>query len=313
MLWRVKKKYKDVEPKPPLPKWAVWAIFLCIIYLVVIGNVSRLQKPAASPELANAASKEPTLETSIGNAITPEGDYPAIRATFNVSNWQRAFNPTLKEGLQSKDQTIGKGRAVACGDTVTVRVDAKTVQGTPIDSELYNSTYDSDQSLSFTLGMHTVFPALEQSMIGMKVGGSRIVDAPPALVFDDVAVAQGLSNLVLYIDLLAVSPAFEKNRAPLLVSPAIALDDEAMVCGTSMVVATTIWDSLGKQMAHKERLSLTLGDKTTPLGLSQALIGLEKGATRTVTLPPHYQTHEGKGFAALDGKELRIVEVKRLE
>lgn len=306
------KKKRPNEPAPPLPKWAVWAIFLSIIYLVVIGNVSRLQKPAASPELANSAQQLPSFGKTIGQAATPEGDYPAIRAAFNVSNWQRAFNPTLKEGLQSKDQVIGSGRAVACGDRVRVRLMAKTVQGVPIDSQLYESKSDADSSLGFTLGMQSVFPALEQSVIGMKAGGRRVVDAPPALVFDDANIAQGLANIVLTIELLEVLPAREENTAPLLSSPEIALDDEAMVCGKDMTIEAIIWDAKGKQMASIKKRELTLGNSHTPLGLSQALIGIEKNATRTITLPPHLQVHTGSGFALLDGKELRIVAVKRL-
>lgn len=312
MLWRGNKKYKVAEPKPPLPKWAVWAIFLSIIYLVVIGNVSRLQKPAASPELANSARELPSIGKTIGQATTPEGDYPAIRAAFNVSNWQRAFNPTLKEGLQSKDELLGSGRSVACGDWVRVRVEAKTAHGVAIDSQLYESKSDADSSLGFTLGMRTVFPALEQSVIGMKAGGRRVVDAPPALVFDDTNIAQGLSNIVLTIELLSLKPEIDANAAPLLVSPQVALDDEAMLCGKPMDVAVKIWDARGTQIANIAHISLTLGDKKTPLGLSQALIGLQENATRTITLPPLYQMHENKGFAALDGKELRIVAVKRL-
>lgn len=307
------RKKKPNEPKPPLPKWAVWAIFLSLFYLVIIGNVSRLQEPVASPALSQSQKAPAGIDKTLSETLAPAGDFPAIRRTFNASNWQRVFNPTLAEGLRTQDKTVGAGREVACGDTVTAYVEAKDAQGNPIKTALYDKPGDNDKSLSFTVGQHAVFPALERSIVGMKVGGNRIIDAPPALVFEELNIAQGLSNIVLYVDLLALSPAWDKNAAPLLSSPPVMLDDEAMLCGKSLSVDVTIWDAAGKRVATLRDVAITLGDSHTPLGLSQALIGLANGASRTLTIPPHMQQHRGKAFAALDGKQVRIVKVTRIK
>jgi hypothetical protein len=62
------------------------------------------------------------------------------------------------------------------------------------------------QPFTFTLGAHQVIPGWEQGMVGMKVGGTRLIIVPPAVGYGDQGQGPipGAAVLVFEVQLLAV-------------------------------------------------------------------------------------------------------------
>lgn len=285
------------EPIRPLPRWAMWLMFAFLGYLVIVGNISTMEEPegsvAVGPGPAETASPK---------------DFPAIRRTFSLANWQRAFDPTRVEGLKIRDFTPGAGREAACGDEVEVKLRGRDSNGQPFDPG-----FDENKPVTFVIGSRKTYPAVEQAVLGMKNGGERMVDAPPALVYEDPA--RELSTLALQLTLTRLSPKITEGSAPLLLATnRIGTEDAppGARCGETIGVDVTLWDESGKSGRKLKTAQLVLGARTLAIGMDHALPGMVVGETRTLLLPPDYQLHDGND-SPFDGKTLRLVEVKRVK
>lgn len=292
-----KRNEQDNEPQRPMPRWLSWVLFGFIGYLVIVGNVSTTR----APETTVAASQSPTEQAAVPK------DFPAIRRTFSLANWQRAFDPGLTEGLKVRDFTMGNGRQAACGDEVTLKLRGRNAKGEPFDPK-----HDETKPLSFTIGDKSTYPAVEQAVVGMKQGGERIVDAPPALVYAE-GFGRDLSALTLELNLEKLNPAIPEKSAPLLLATN-RIDGEAhksgALCGERIGVAISLWDERGEKSRKLQHTELVLGARELAIGLDHALPGIVVGETRTILLPPAYHLHKGNN-SPFEGKTFRLVEVTR--
>jgi FKBP-type peptidyl-prolyl cis-trans isomerase len=78
-------------------------------------------------------------------------------------------------GLITQDSVIGSGPVAQTGDTVEVTYTGQLEDGTVFDSTV------GRQPFKFVLGAGTVIPGWEQGIVGMKVGGKRLLIIPPSL------------------------------------------------------------------------------------------------------------------------------------
>lgn len=77
------------------------------------------------------------------------------------------------ETINANDVKKGAGEQAKVGDTVTISYDAK-VKG--------EKTYESQPKMTFTIGGDDVkIPGFDKALVGMRVGGVRTVEIPPAL------------------------------------------------------------------------------------------------------------------------------------
>jgi FKBP-type peptidyl-prolyl cis-trans isomerase len=102
------------------------------------------------------------------------------------------------------DVTLGTGIAVKKGDTVTVHY-----LGTTQDGVKFDSSYDRGQPFVFTVGAGKVIAGWEEGLIGMKVGGQRILVIPASMAYGNrqVGAIPPNSPLVFKIELLSVDSA----------------------------------------------------------------------------------------------------------
>jgi FKBP-type peptidyl-prolyl cis-trans isomerase len=107
--------------------------------------------------------------------------------------------------LQTEDLVVGAGEEAKLGDQVSVHYTGWLEDGTEFDSSL-----DSGQPLTFTLGAGDVIEGWDQGVAGMKVGGKRRLTIPPDLAYG----AQGFppvippdATLIFEVELLEVIPA----------------------------------------------------------------------------------------------------------
>ena len=77
---------------------------------------------------------------------------------------------------QIVDLREGTGAEAKAGDRVTVHY-----TGTLTDGTKFDSSRDRGQPFSFTLGRGQVITGWDQGLVGMKVGGRRLLVIPPDL------------------------------------------------------------------------------------------------------------------------------------
>ena len=108
--------------------------------------------------------------------------------------------------LRTRDLVPGDGPALRAGDQVTMQY----VGVSWSDGEQFDSSWDRDQPFVFPLGAGQVIQGWDRGLVGMRVGGRRLLVIPPDLGYG----AQGQppdidpnETLVFVVDALRVSRA----------------------------------------------------------------------------------------------------------
>lgn len=99
------------------------------------------------------------------------------------------------------DIKIGTGAEAKSGDTVVVHYIGTLQNGTEFDN-----SNKRGEPFSFTIGEGRVIKGWEEGLVGMKVGGQRILVIPPALAYGENGIGPipPNSTLVFAIELLEV-------------------------------------------------------------------------------------------------------------
>lgn len=155
------------------------------------------------------------LETSLlGEATTPAQVSEASRSivvagTGGASEQDRAralLDAADSRGnferLVIEDIAVGTGAEVKVGDTVSVHYVGRLQSGVEFDNSQKRGT-----PFEFKVGEGRVIRGWEEGLVGMKVGGTRILVIPPDLAYGNRAVGPipPNSTLVFSIELLAIN------------------------------------------------------------------------------------------------------------
>lgn len=99
------------------------------------------------------------------------------------------------------DITIGTGDEVKVGDTVLVHYVGKLQDGTEFDNSKKRG-----EPFTFKVGQGMVIQGWEEGVVGMKVGGQRVLVIPPEMGYGDRAIGPipPNSTLVFSIELLEI-------------------------------------------------------------------------------------------------------------
>lgn len=99
------------------------------------------------------------------------------------STLQQAMNGSGKvNSLVVDDITVGTGAAVKDGDKVTVNY-----IGTLQNGQQFDNSYTKGTPFSFTVGAGEVIKGWDEGIVGMKVGGQRILVVPSDLAYGNAA------------------------------------------------------------------------------------------------------------------------------
>jgi FKBP-type peptidyl-prolyl cis-trans isomerase FkpA len=93
----------------------------------------------------------------------------------------------MPDGLQYTDEQVGTGAEATTGKTAVVHYTGWLMDGTKFDSSV-----DRNQPFSFPLGAGQVIKGWDEGVVGMKVGGKRILIIPPQLGYG----ARGAGNVI---------------------------------------------------------------------------------------------------------------------
>jgi len=85
------------------------------------------------------------------------------------------------EGLQIEDLVVGEGKEVLNGNAVSVHYTGWLLDGTKFDSSV-----DRGQPFAFLIGEGSVIAGWDKGLLGMKVGGKRILIIAPELGYGSV-------------------------------------------------------------------------------------------------------------------------------
>jgi len=99
---------------------------------------------------------------------------PAATPTTNPT--ANATEVTMADGLQYTDEQVGTGTEATAGKTAVVHYTGWLMDGTKFDSSL-----DRNQPFSFPIGGGQVIKGWDEGVVGMKVGGKRMLIIPPQL------------------------------------------------------------------------------------------------------------------------------------
>jgi len=136
-----------------------------------------------------APGAPPAAATNPNPAPAPE------KGTAGKDGWM-----TLKSGLKYKDKKVGTGLEVRSGTRVTVQYKGWLDDGTVFDT----SRKEGREPFSFTVDNDSVIQGWHQGLKGMKVGGIRELNIPPALGYgsDEMGTIPANSTLHFEIELL---------------------------------------------------------------------------------------------------------------
>ena len=166
------------------------ALVVVVAFFIVPGLWPFPSSPAAATD-QSAAQTDTTNPTAVTNPTTsttmPANDLPTGPVTQ----------------LEMKDEVVGTGATAAAGDSVTVNYVGSLTDGTVFDASANHGT----TGFTFNLGAGQVIKGWDEGIVGMKVGGKRILVIPASLAYGDQAVGNVIpanATLVFEVELLNV-------------------------------------------------------------------------------------------------------------
>lgn len=163
-------------------------LFMVLALYLVRLETSLFSDAAPTQQLASAG----IVVVNKGDDITNERVTALREATDARGNLQKMVIDDVK---------IGTGVEVVEGDTVVVHYVGRLQNGQEFDN-----SNKRGEPLTFTIGEGRVIQGWEEGLIGMKVGGQRILAIPPEMAYGDRAVGPipPNSTLIFSIELIEI-------------------------------------------------------------------------------------------------------------
>jgi FKBP-type peptidyl-prolyl cis-trans isomerase len=101
----------------------------------------------------------------------------------------------------AQDVVYGTGEEAKTGDRVVVHYTGRFVDG-----NVFDSSFSRNEPFQFVLGAGQVIQGWDVGIVGMKVGGKRILSIPPEMGYgmQDYGPIPGGSTLIFEVELLKV-------------------------------------------------------------------------------------------------------------
>ncbi|MBY0310014.1 FKBP-type peptidyl-prolyl cis-trans isomerase [Patescibacteria group bacterium] len=161
------------------------ALYLLRVETTVLGALEHTDNQAAV-----------TQSAVVVGATGGQDEQARVRALYEAAD-----NRGNLEKLVIEDITVGTGEEVVVGNTVAVHYVGRLQSG-----EEFDNSQKRGEPFTFTVGEGRVIAGWEQGLVGMKVGGKRILVIPAELGYGNRAVGPipANSTLVFSIELLEI-------------------------------------------------------------------------------------------------------------
>jgi peptidylprolyl isomerase len=149
------------------------------------------------------SSAPPATEQQTETEPTPSEQREALKDTSTKPEIPRPSGSPPRQ-LQKEDIVRGKGPAAKAGDTVTVHYAGVAFS----TGQEFDASWNRGQPFSLPLGAGRVIPGWDEGIVGMKVGGRRMLTIPPEMAYGSQGTPDGSigpnETLVFVVDLLEI-------------------------------------------------------------------------------------------------------------
>ena len=106
-----------------------------------------------------------------------------------------------QDGFVAQDITVGSGQLAEAGDKI-----AAHYVGTLVNGQVFDSSRDRGTPIEFMLGVGQVIRGWDEGLVGMRVGGKRVLTISPEYAYGPNAVGSipANSTLVFEVELMSV-------------------------------------------------------------------------------------------------------------
>lgn len=175
-------------------KYEAIGIFLSVAIMVIALSVVRFK--------ADTFALKPTSNEGTQSAVVAVSQSKKDADATLEANLKDAFTANGKlADMVIDDVRLGEGSEVKSGDTVSVHY-----IGTTQDGVRFDNSYERGMPFEFTVGDGKVIEGWEKGLIGMKVGGQRILVIPSRMAYGNrqVGPIPPDSPLVFTIELMEI-------------------------------------------------------------------------------------------------------------
>lgn len=149
-----------------------------------------------------AGGRPPTIPEAAD--LTFVVDLVTVTKPLSIEDAPELVLPDSLTGeLEITDIITGSGPELVAGDTAQMHFVFKAYN----TEQTLDTSYERGFPAAFAVGVGSLFPGLEQGLLGMKAGGRRLVVIPPDLAFGDAGVPPDIGpgeTLVFLADLVAI-------------------------------------------------------------------------------------------------------------
>ena len=146
--------------------------------------------------------KEEWIAVAIGLGLVGYVFFSApVRSLFSNNFSDTNMRESLpKTGVESQDLDRGDGKVAETGDIVTAHYIGRLPNGT-----VFDSSYEK-HPIKFTLGVGEVIRGWDEGIVGMSVGGRRVLKIAPDYGYGSTAVGSVPANstLIFEVELIDV-------------------------------------------------------------------------------------------------------------
>jgi FKBP-type peptidyl-prolyl cis-trans isomerase len=155
------------------------SLFVCLLAGISLAcSVPGRQENSTPVPAEDSSDTDSSAEVESEPEIEPEIVSPLaeveIGGPFSLSDTA----VITSTGLVYEDLIAGEGPVARTGDTLSV-----VYTGYLQDDSVFDSNVDSGRPFEFPLGAGYVIPGWDEGLVGMRVGGSRLLVIPPELAY----------------------------------------------------------------------------------------------------------------------------------